>query len=146
MSNAHLTEISGSKNFDVPGSSREQNNASSQRATGSEAEARPFICYGASTAQPNPGEEPKRQYRACGTKLITVPQATNLKSAVKFAERTGLALNAHCIIHWVGTDAGDDPDGKLFCSSPRWICAVAQTASGAVRWCLVSGEAVRWSG
>ena len=37
----------------------------------------------------------------------------NLKSAVDFAASIGTPLVAHCIIHWVGTDAGDDPSGEL---------------------------------
>jgi len=35
------------------------------------------------------------------------------KSAVDFAASIGTPLVAHCIIHWVGTDAGDDPSGEL---------------------------------
>jgi hypothetical protein len=31
-----------------------------------------------------------------------------------FARRVGMPLNTHLIIHWGGTLAGDDPDGKLF--------------------------------
>jgi hypothetical protein len=124
MSKAHPSEISGNKNFDVLGPSREQTNGSSQGATGSKAEARPFICYGASTAQPNPGDEPKRQYRAGGTKLITVAQAINMKAAVRYAELISRPLTAHFTIHWVGTDAGDDPDGKLF----------AEVRDGYARW------------
>jgi hypothetical protein len=114
MSKAHPSEISGNKNFDALGPSREQTNGSSQGATGSKAEAPLSICYGASTAQPNPGEEPKRQYRAGGNKLITVAQAINMKAAVRYAELISRPLTAHFTIHWVGTDAGDDPDGKLF--------------------------------
>jgi hypothetical protein len=34
--------------------------------------------------------------------------------AVQYAEGVGLSLNAHLIIHWAGTDAADDPDGRLF--------------------------------
>jgi hypothetical protein len=33
---------------------------------------------------------------------------------VDFAASIGMPLTAHCIIHWVGTDAGDDPTGELF--------------------------------
>jgi hypothetical protein len=38
----------------------------------------------------------------------------NLKSAVDFAASIGTPLVVHCIIHWVVTDAGDDPTGELF--------------------------------
>ena len=134
MSKAHLTEIGSSKNFDVPGSSQEQNNGSSQGVTGSKAEVRPvicevrpFICYGAATAQPSPrqGSNDPKQYRVGGTKRTTITQAIHLKAAVNFAELIALPLNAHLIIHWVGTDAGDDPNGELFSkvrdAIARWL-------------------------
>jgi len=41
-------------------------------------------------------------------------QAKNVMEAVAFAKSIGLPLVAHCTIHWSLTDAGDDPDGKLF--------------------------------
>ncbi|MDX2449151.1 MAG: hypothetical protein QNK17_01795, partial [Hyphomicrobiaceae bacterium] len=110
VKNSSQSPGSNDKNFDVPGSSQEQNNGSSQGATGSAAVEPLSICYGASTAQPNPGAEHKRQYRSGGTKLITVAQAIHLKAAVNFAELIALPLNAHLIIHWGGTDAGDDPN------------------------------------
>jgi hypothetical protein len=37
-----------------------------------------------------------------------------LKAAVDFAASISTPLVAHSIIHWVGTDAGDDPTGELF--------------------------------
>jgi hypothetical protein len=52
-------------------------------------------------------------------------QAINLKASVDFAASTGTPLVVHCIIHWVGTDAGDDPDGELFAevreTFSRWL-------------------------
>jgi hypothetical protein len=56
--------------------------------------------------------KPKRQRRA--SKYITMRQATNLIEAVGFAQVIGLPLVAHLTIHWSLTDAGDDPEGKLF--------------------------------
>ncbi len=99
MSKAHLAAISGSKNFDVPGSSQEQNNGGSQGATGSEAEVSPIICYGARTVPPLPSREvePGARYLVGGTKRITVEQAIHLKAAVNFAELVGQPLNAHLI-------------------------------------------------
>ena len=66
--------------------------------------------------QPSPaGKHPVgRRYRVGGTKLITLPQAISLKAAIDFSASIGTPLVAHCIIHWVGTDAGDDPNGELF--------------------------------
>jgi hypothetical protein len=48
------------------------------------------------------------------TKRLTLPQATNLMAAVTFAREIGTPLNAHATIHWVGTEAGDDPNGERF--------------------------------
>lgn len=48
------------------------------------------------------------------TKRISLRQASNLTEAVAFARKIGTPLNAHATIHWVGTRAGDDPDGQLF--------------------------------
>ena len=41
-------------------------------------------------------------------------QAANLIKAVQFAKLTDLHLTAHLTINWSLTDAGDDPNGKLF--------------------------------
>src|SRR5262245_10407934 len=49
-----------------------------------------------------------------GTKRITLPQAENMMAALAFALEIGAPLNAHATIHWVGTEAGDDPDGSRF--------------------------------
>ena len=56
--------------------------------------------------------QPKKQPRA--SKYISVRQATNIIEAVKFARLIGMPLAAHLTLHWSLTDAGDDPDGKLF--------------------------------
>jgi hypothetical protein len=115
------------ENFDVLGPSQEQTFGASQGATGSDARTRRFICYAATAAaRPDTGREYRRasQYRIGGTRLISVPQATNLKEAVDHAHRIGLPLVAHFTIHWVGTDARDDPDGKLF----------AKVRDGYARW------------
>ena len=49
-----------------------------------------------------------------GPPAITLPQATNIIEAVKFAKLIGLPLVAHLTIHWAYTNVGDDPDGKRF--------------------------------
>ena len=117
---------STSENFDVPGSSQEQDNGSSQGTTGSETKSGPFICYGARTTRSNrkPGSKRPTQYRVGGTKRITVAQAIHLKSAVRFAELIHLPLNAHVTIHWSLTDVNDDPNGELF----------AKIRDGVARW------------
>src|SRR5713101_3773342 len=48
------------------------------------------------------------------TKRISLRQAQNLVDAVAFAREIDTPLNAHATIHWVGTKAGDDPDGRRF--------------------------------
>ena len=126
VKNSRQSPGSDDKNFDVPGSSQEQNNGSSQGTTGSDDEASPFICYGARTAPPSPKQDSgcPKQYRIGGTKRITVAQAIHLKAAVRLAELIGQPFNAHLVVHWAGTDAGDDPNGELF----------AKVRDGIARW------------
>ena len=59
-----------------------------------------------------PSQGTSRKHRP--TKRITLRQATNLMEALAFAREIGTPLNAHATIHWVGTNAGDDPNGRLF--------------------------------
>src|SRR5262249_39369020 len=72
------------------------------------------ICYESQPAHEQEHHKQHRCYRVGGTTLINLPQAINFKSAVDVAASIGTHLVAHCIIHWVGTDAGDDPNGELF--------------------------------
>jgi hypothetical protein len=37
-----------------------------------------------------------------------------MMEGLSFAREVGVPLNTHLIVHWGGTVAGDDPDGKLF--------------------------------
>jgi len=53
-----------------------------------------------------------KQQRA--SRRITMRQAENMMEAVSFARSIDLPLVAHLTIHWGVTEAGDDPDGKLF--------------------------------
>jgi hypothetical protein len=59
------------------------------------------------------------------TKRLTLPQASNIMAAVTFAREIGTPLNAHATIHWVGTEAGDDPNGERFAKvregSDKWL-------------------------
>jgi hypothetical protein len=48
------------------------------------------------------------------TKRISMRQAQNMIEGLAFAREIGTPLNAHATIHWVGTEAGDDPDGSRF--------------------------------
>src|SRR5262249_31209910 len=92
--------------------------SSSSGTVGSVAKKAAHMCYEAHHF-PGEGRQQKqkhfgRRYRVGGTALISLPQAINFKSAVDFAASIDIPLVAHCIIHWVGTDAGDDPNGELF--------------------------------
>jgi hypothetical protein len=104
------------KNFDIRETSQEQKNGDVLTGTGLVAEKAAHICYEPQLA---PEQEQRKQhfgrrYRIGGTTHINLPQVINFKSAVDFAASVGTPLVAHCIIHWVGTDAGDDPTGELF--------------------------------
>jgi hypothetical protein len=67
----------------------------------------PFRSSNASTTQANRG--PRKP-----TKRISTCQAEKMMEALAFAREMGTPLNAHATIHWVGTKAGDDPDGQRF--------------------------------
>jgi hypothetical protein len=105
------------KNFDIRETSQEQKTRNILARTRSVAEKTALICY-----EPTPPlrqaeqqrQLARRRYHIGGTTLISLSQAINLKAAVDFAASIGTPLTAHCIIHWVGTDAGDDPTGILF--------------------------------
>jgi hypothetical protein len=66
-----------------------------------------------------------KTYRPEGSRYISVPQAIHLLAAVRCAELTDLPLNAHVIIHFVGTDIGDDAYGVRFAAirkdMARWF-------------------------
>ena len=65
-------------------------------------------------AQPLRQRKYRGCYRPCGSKYISIPQATNIIEAVKFAKSIDLPLVAHLTLHWSGTVAFDDPDGSRF--------------------------------
>ena len=87
-----------------------------------------------------------RRYRVGGTTLISLPQAINFKAAVDFAASIGTPLTAHCIIHWVGTDAGDDPTGELFAEVRETVVTMAPLPRRSLRGRMVTREALRRSG
>ena len=116
------------KNFDIRETSREQKNRSSSATKDRASEQAAHICYEPHLSlerEHHQQDHLGRRYRVGGTTLITLPQAINFKTAVDFAASIGTPLTAHCIIHWVGTDAGDDPTGELFAELreqwSRWL-------------------------
>lgn len=110
-----IASARGRKNFDIRKTSQEQQNGNSSGTIGLVAEKATHLCY-QHPSYPR-GQQHKqyfrRRYRNGGITLISLSQAINLKAAVDFAAASN-PLVAHCIIHWVGTDAGDDPTGELF--------------------------------
>jgi hypothetical protein len=109
---SRITPVRLRKNFDSRETSNEQQNGSSIGTTGLVDRKAAHICYG---HQHSPEQHfGHRRYRVGGTTRISLPQAVNLKAAIDFAASIGTPLVAHCIIHWVGTDAGDDSTGELF--------------------------------
>jgi hypothetical protein len=104
-----------SKNLDVAGTSRDSKIGCGKGVKGESAPVRYLYSLCATTAQPNQQRQhTPRRYRVGGTRYITVPQATNIVEAVRFAKSISLPLVAHLTIHWAYTDVGDDADGKLF--------------------------------
>jgi hypothetical protein len=64
---------------------------------------------------PVPPRQPKQSRRPRQpSRRITLRQARCLMEGLSFAREVGTPLNTHLIIHWGGTLAGDDPDGRLF--------------------------------
>ena len=136
------------KNFDIRKTSQEQKNSSSSGTMGSVAKKAAHICYEAHLYPE--GKQHKhylgRRYRVGGTTRISLPQAINLKAAVDFAASIGTPLTAHCIIHWVGTDAGDDPTGELFAEVRETVVTVAPLPRRSLCGRMVTREALRRSG
>ena len=60
---------------------------------------------------PAPPQKPKQSHRP---RKQQNRQARCLVEGLSFARERGIPLNIHLIVHWGGTMAVDDPDGKLF--------------------------------
>ena len=99
------------KNLDVPETSQDQVIQAAKRSAGDLA-YRPLLSVVCSTEQRE--EQHPQPYRPHGTKYLSWDQATNLVEAVGYAKKIGRHLVAHATIHWSGTVAFDDPDGKRF--------------------------------
>ena len=101
------------KNMDVVGRSREQKTIEPKGPAGEPAPdpLSPVVCPFPAPLREK--REKRGRYRPLGSKA-TVPQATNIVDAVKFTKSIGLPLVAHLTIHWSGTVAFDDHDGKRF--------------------------------
>ena len=122
------------ENLDVVRTSRDQE---SVEPKGSAAESAPdpllsVVCP--FPAQPARERKHRGRYRPRGSKYISVPQATNLIEAVKFAKSIGLPLVAHLTIHWSGTVAWDDPDGTRFAKVREGLAKVLNRRGIPVAW------------
>ena len=118
-----------SKNSDVPETSHD---SVTQGAKGSAGDLTPepllsVVCPDAAHTE----SQRRRPYRPHGSKDLSLDQATNIIEAVDYARAIGLPLIAHATIHWSGTDAFDDSDGKLF----------AKVREGFHKWLLRRGIA-----
>jgi hypothetical protein len=104
------------KNFDIRKTFRERRNGGPPKTTGRVSEKGGHICYSPQSPYQKTAQRDRSagRYRVRGTTQVSLAQAINLKAAVDFAASVGTPLVVHCIIHWVGTDAGDDPAGELF--------------------------------
>ena len=135
-----------SKNLDVPETSPDQETGSIKGAADELAPAQLLFSLCADTAEGHTtAEDPsdqlerhRRRYRVGGTKYITLSQATNIIEAVEFAKSIDLSLVAHLTIHWAYTNAGDDPNGKLFAKVregiSKWLRRHGMVFAAA--WCI----------
>jgi hypothetical protein len=106
-----LRNLFASKNLDVPETSHD---SVTQAAKGTAGDLTLELHLSVMCPDRAPGEKQRRRYRPHGSKHLSLDQATNIVEAVEFAKSIGLPLVAHATIHWSGTVAFDDPDGKLF--------------------------------
>ena len=114
------------QNFDVHRTVQKQDAGQNKDVAGNSVSSSPSICYGATTAQPSPHWKNSDKHRC-----ISLSQAQGIIEAVQYAKGAGLPLNAHLVIHWAGTDAGDDPNGRLG----------AKVREGIARWLRSRGVA-----
>jgi hypothetical protein len=134
-------DLISSKNLDVPETSLEREIGSVEGTAGASAPA-PLLysLCGLCANTAELAEQPvrSRHYRVGGTKYITLSQATNIIEAVEFAKSIDLSLVAHLTIHWAYTNAGDDPNGKLFAKVregiSKWLRRHGMVFAAA--WCI----------
>ena len=124
---AHRIQFT-SKNLDVPETSRD---LVSQAAKGIAGDLKSELHLSVVSSDTAHGEKQRRRYRPRGSKYLSLDQATNIIEAVDYARTVDLPLVAHATIHWSGTVAFDDPDGKLF----------AKVREGLHKWLLRRGIA-----
>ena len=108
------TSLQLDENLDVVRTSRDQESVE-PKGSASESPPDPLLSVVCPfPAQPDNRRKHRGRYRPRGTKYISVPQATNIVEAVRFAKSIDLPLVAHFTLHWSGTVAFDDPDGSRF--------------------------------
>ena len=120
--------------MDVAGTSRDLESLEAKGPAGNFAPDPLLSVVCPSPAQPARERKHRGHYRPRGSKYISVPQATNLIEAVKFAKSIDLPLVAHLTIHWSGTDAWDDPDGTRFAKVREGLAKVLNRRGIPVAW------------
>jgi hypothetical protein len=126
------------ENLDVVRTSRDHENLQPKGCAGESAPDPHLSVVCPFPAQPPKQRQRRGNYRTHKSKYISVPQATNIVEAVKFAKLIGLPLVAHLTIHWSGTVAFDDPDGTRFAKVRECLAKVLlrRGIPTAWVWCL----------
>jgi hypothetical protein len=131
---ANDSSVPPDENLDVAGTSQNQESLDRKEPAGESALAAHISVVCPFPAQRSQPRKPRGRYRPLGSKYISVPQATNIVAAVKFAKSIGLPLVAHLTIHWSGTDAWDDPDGRRFAKVREGLAKLLYRRGIAVAW------------
>jgi hypothetical protein len=122
------------KNLDVVGKSREQKTLE-PKGGACESALDPLLSVVCPFPAPRREQRKHRgPYRPLGSKYISVPQATNIIEAVKFAKSIGVPLVAHLTIHWSGTVAFDDHDGTRLAKVREGLAKVLLRRGIAPAW------------
>jgi hypothetical protein len=122
------------KNLDVVGTSRDQESAEPKGPAGQAAPDPHLSVVCPFPARPARQQKHRGHYRTHGSKYISLPQATNIIEAVKFAKTIGLPLVAHLTIHWSGTVAFDDHGGIRFAKVREGLSKVLLRRGIPVAW------------
>jgi hypothetical protein len=111
---SHNRVVQRDENLDVVRTSRDRESVE-PKGTAGESPPDPHLSVVCPFPAPPVRQQQHRgRYRLLGSKCISVPQATNIIEAVRFAKSIDLPLVAHLTIHWAGTIAFDDHDGTRF--------------------------------
>ena len=129
-------KLFASKNLDVPETSHD---SVTQAAKGTAGDLSPAPLLSVVCPDAAHTKKQRRRYSPHGSKHLSLDQATNIIEAVDYARAIGLPLVAHATIHWCGTVAFDDPNGKLFAKVreglDKWLIRRGVTSGLTCVWC-----------